>query len=311
MLRIDGSVALVTGSASGLGRAAATRLLAAGAKLVLDDTDRDGGKELAEAGVGTFVPAEAADRRGRDGSGGQPDDLRAGRVRPVGHGDRPAAGGRRPADRHVAAETDQHAARVPVGGHDRPHGAVGAQPVGGGPQVEPDAGRQPEQRPVEPDPLPSLSRDRRGGGVAAPVVDGREVTVVARATSASHTVGSVRPLVHRAAVSATPTASARPSLSMNSPPPQRCTQLISESSRNRLACRSTRSSTPSTAAHAAPRLPGGHTATRALLPSASRSVTATVSSPVCTCCHSDATVSSLTDVIAVSCRCRRGRAGRA
>jgi NAD(P)-dependent dehydrogenase (short-subunit alcohol dehydrogenase family) len=58
VVRIDGSVALVTGAASGLGRAAATRLRAAGAKLVLVDTDRDGGRELADAGVGTFVPAD-------------------------------------------------------------------------------------------------------------------------------------------------------------------------------------------------------------------------------------------------------------
>jgi NAD(P)-dependent dehydrogenase (short-subunit alcohol dehydrogenase family) len=57
-VRIDGSVALVTGAASGLGRAAASQLRAAGAKLVLVDTDRDGGKELADAGVGTFVPAD-------------------------------------------------------------------------------------------------------------------------------------------------------------------------------------------------------------------------------------------------------------
>jgi NAD(P)-dependent dehydrogenase (short-subunit alcohol dehydrogenase family) len=57
-MRIDGSVALVTGAASGLGRATATQLRAAGAKLVLVDTDRDGGKELADAGVGTFVSAD-------------------------------------------------------------------------------------------------------------------------------------------------------------------------------------------------------------------------------------------------------------
>jgi NAD(P)-dependent dehydrogenase (short-subunit alcohol dehydrogenase family) len=57
-VHIDGSVALVTGAASGLGRAAATRLREAGAKVVLVDTDRDGGKELADAGVGTFVPAD-------------------------------------------------------------------------------------------------------------------------------------------------------------------------------------------------------------------------------------------------------------
>jgi NAD(P)-dependent dehydrogenase (short-subunit alcohol dehydrogenase family) len=57
-VRIDGSVALVTGAASGLGRAAAIRLHASGAKLVLVDTNRDGGKELADEGVGTFVPAD-------------------------------------------------------------------------------------------------------------------------------------------------------------------------------------------------------------------------------------------------------------
>ena len=57
-MHIGGSVALVTGAASGLGRAAATRLHAAGAKLVLVDNDRETGKELADAGVGTFVPAD-------------------------------------------------------------------------------------------------------------------------------------------------------------------------------------------------------------------------------------------------------------
>jgi NAD(P)-dependent dehydrogenase (short-subunit alcohol dehydrogenase family) len=60
-VRIDGpggSVALVTGAASGLGRATATSLHAAGAKLVLVDTNQEAGKELADAGVGTFVPAD-------------------------------------------------------------------------------------------------------------------------------------------------------------------------------------------------------------------------------------------------------------
>ncbi len=55
---VSRSVALVTGAASGLGRAAATRLHASGAKLVLVDTNREAGKELAEAGVGTFVAAD-------------------------------------------------------------------------------------------------------------------------------------------------------------------------------------------------------------------------------------------------------------
>jgi NAD(P)-dependent dehydrogenase (short-subunit alcohol dehydrogenase family) len=57
-LRIGGSVALVTGAASGLGRAAAERLHAAGAKVVLVDTNQEAGQQLAGAGVGTFVRAD-------------------------------------------------------------------------------------------------------------------------------------------------------------------------------------------------------------------------------------------------------------
>ena len=63
-MRIEGSVAVVTGAASGLGRAAATRLHASGAKLVLVDTNRDGGKELADEGVGIFVPADVTSEAG-------------------------------------------------------------------------------------------------------------------------------------------------------------------------------------------------------------------------------------------------------
>jgi NAD(P)-dependent dehydrogenase (short-subunit alcohol dehydrogenase family) len=57
-VRIDEAAALVTGAASGLGRAAAKRLHAAGAKVVLVDTNQEAGQELAGAGVGTFVRAD-------------------------------------------------------------------------------------------------------------------------------------------------------------------------------------------------------------------------------------------------------------
>jgi NAD(P)-dependent dehydrogenase (short-subunit alcohol dehydrogenase family) len=57
-MEIDSTAALVTGAASGLGRAAALRLHEAGAKLVCVDTDGDRGRELADAGVGAFVLAD-------------------------------------------------------------------------------------------------------------------------------------------------------------------------------------------------------------------------------------------------------------
>lgn len=57
-MHTDGAVALVTGAASGLGRAAAERLHASGATLVLVDADRVAGQELARAGLGAFVPAD-------------------------------------------------------------------------------------------------------------------------------------------------------------------------------------------------------------------------------------------------------------
>ncbi len=78
---------------------------------------------------------------------------------------------------------------------------------------------------------------------------------------------------------------------MNSPPPASFSQLSSESGRNLLACRSSAASTSSVAAHAAPRFSGGHTTTRALVPSAARSATATASSPAGTRCHGAARVS--------------------
>jgi NAD(P)-dependent dehydrogenase (short-subunit alcohol dehydrogenase family) len=54
----SGAAALVTGAASGLGRAAAERLHAAGAKVVLVDTNQEAGQKLADTGAGTFVRAD-------------------------------------------------------------------------------------------------------------------------------------------------------------------------------------------------------------------------------------------------------------
>lgn len=57
-MEIEGTVALVTGAASGLGRATAQRLHASGAKVVLVDTDLDAGEQLARTGAGVFAPAD-------------------------------------------------------------------------------------------------------------------------------------------------------------------------------------------------------------------------------------------------------------
>ncbi|HEV2373405.1 MAG TPA: SDR family NAD(P)-dependent oxidoreductase [Streptosporangiaceae bacterium] len=57
-MEIDGTVALVTGAASGLGRATAQGLSEAGAKLVCVDSDGERGRELADTGTGVFVLAD-------------------------------------------------------------------------------------------------------------------------------------------------------------------------------------------------------------------------------------------------------------
>src|SRR5438128_7650752 len=57
-VKIGGTVALVTGAASGLGKAAAEQLHAASAKVVLVDTNRDADTVLADTGVGMFVSAD-------------------------------------------------------------------------------------------------------------------------------------------------------------------------------------------------------------------------------------------------------------
>ena len=127
-------------------------------------------------------PPAAGHRRRGDRSAGQPDQLRPGRIGTVGglgHGDRPAAAGRGPADGDVPAEADQYATCGTGRGGDGPYRPVGADALGRGAEVQPDARRQPEQRAVEPYPLPSRRGNRGGGRLAAPGVEGREVAVVA------------------------------------------------------------------------------------------------------------------------------------
>jgi NAD(P)-dependent dehydrogenase (short-subunit alcohol dehydrogenase family) len=57
-MRVDGAVALVTGGASGLGRATATRLAAAGARVVVVDLPGSAGTDIDGA---VFAPADVRD----------------------------------------------------------------------------------------------------------------------------------------------------------------------------------------------------------------------------------------------------------
>jgi NAD(P)-dependent dehydrogenase (short-subunit alcohol dehydrogenase family) len=56
--RLDGKVAVLTGAASGIGRASARRFAAEGAHVVVADLDADGGTALAEELGGLFVRAD-------------------------------------------------------------------------------------------------------------------------------------------------------------------------------------------------------------------------------------------------------------
>ena len=60
-MNIEGAAALVTGGASGLGLATATRLAAAGAKVTIVDLPSAPGAEQAAAIGGTFAPADVTD----------------------------------------------------------------------------------------------------------------------------------------------------------------------------------------------------------------------------------------------------------
>ncbi|MGY4720718.1 3-oxoacyl-ACP reductase [Naumannella cuiyingiana] len=59
--RVAGKVAVITGAASGIGRASAERLAAEGARVVLADVDDGAGKELAERLGGSFCHTDVTD----------------------------------------------------------------------------------------------------------------------------------------------------------------------------------------------------------------------------------------------------------
>lgn len=59
--RVEGKIAIVTGAASGLGRADALRLAEEGARVVLTDIDTDAGVAVAEICGGTFITQDVGD----------------------------------------------------------------------------------------------------------------------------------------------------------------------------------------------------------------------------------------------------------
>jgi NAD(P)-dependent dehydrogenase (short-subunit alcohol dehydrogenase family) len=61
MGRLDDRVAVITGAASGIGRASAIRFAAEGARVVVADLAREEGEALAEEIRGTFVAVDVAD----------------------------------------------------------------------------------------------------------------------------------------------------------------------------------------------------------------------------------------------------------
>ena len=96
--------------------------------------------------------------------------------RPPGSASRRRAGG---GHGDVAAQADQHSACLAPRQPGSPGRTVGPQALGGGPQVKPDAGRQLEQRPVEPDSLPARRWLRRVRRLVPIWADRGKITVVA------------------------------------------------------------------------------------------------------------------------------------
>ncbi|MDA8039754.1 MAG: 3-oxoacyl-ACP reductase [Actinomycetota bacterium] len=64
MGRLEGKVAVITGAASGIGKASVRRFAADGATVVLADVDVDGGRALAEEVSGVFVATDVTDPAG-------------------------------------------------------------------------------------------------------------------------------------------------------------------------------------------------------------------------------------------------------
>lgn len=60
-MRVQGKVAVVTGAASGIGRASAVRLAAEGARVVVADLDPAQGEAVARETGGLFVPTDVSD----------------------------------------------------------------------------------------------------------------------------------------------------------------------------------------------------------------------------------------------------------
>ena len=124
-------------------------------------------------------------------------------------GHRPAAARRQPGDGDVASQVDR-VAPLHAGPACRRGRAVGSESLGRRAEIQDDPAGQPRAvLSSVTDRLRAQDRTRRATGADT---DGREITVIWLARSA-RPVGSVTPRVHRAAVSATRIASARPSLS--------------------------------------------------------------------------------------------------